>query len=69
MSTIIPEEIADLMDSVCKESLVTYLYLIVDITPDRDYIKRYRVVLSKFILSIKSTNPQVIIILYEALPD
>ena len=35
--------------------------------PDRDYIERYRVVLSRLFLSMKATNLQAVILLYEAL--
>ena len=55
------------MDSVCIGSKITYLYLIIDIPPDKDYIERDRVVLSRLFSSIKATDPQVVILLYDAL--
>ena len=64
-STIDSEGIVDLMDLVYTGLAITYLYLIVDILLDRDYMKRYRVVLSRLFSSIKATNLQVIILLYE----
>ena len=35
-----PGEIVDLQDPLCFGSSVTYLYLMVNIPPDRDYIER-----------------------------
>ena len=37
-----------------------------DVLPDRDYIGRYRVVLSRLFSAMKSTDPNVVIILYES---
>ena len=47
----------DLIDLVCIGSVMTYLYLIVDIMIDRDYIERYWVVLSRLFSSTKAADP------------
>ena len=57
----------DLIDPVCTESAMTYLYLIVDVSPDRDYMERYRVVLSRLFSSIKATDPQIVILPHKSL--
>ena len=58
----------DSNDLVYIGSSITYLYLMVDVSPDRDYIGRYRVVLSRLFSAMKSTNLNVVIILYESTP-
>ena len=59
------EETVHLMDLVCTGSAITYLYLIVYVPPDRDYIEKYRVVLSRLFSSIKANNLHVMILLME----
>ena len=63
------EELEDNNDPVCTGTMTTYLYLIVDVPPDRDYIGRYRTVLSKLFSSMKSADPNAVIIPYESLPE
>ena len=55
-STIDSEGTVGLMDLVYTGLTITYLYLIVDVSPDRDYMKRYRVVLSRLFSSIKTAD-------------
>ena len=57
-----PGETVDLQDPVCFGLSVTYLYLIVDIPPDRDYIERYRIVLTRLFSSIRLADPNATII-------
>ena len=40
-SSISTEVIEDSNDPVCTESSITYLYLMIDMPLDRDYIERY----------------------------
>ena len=63
------EELEENNNLVCTGTMITYLYLMVDVPPDRDYIGRYRTVLSKLFSSMKSTNPNAVIIPYESLLD
>ena len=63
------EELEDNNDPVCTETMTTYLYLMVDVPLDRDYIGRYRTVLSRLFSSMKSTDPNIVIIPYKSLPD
>ena len=63
------EELEENNDPVCTGTMTTYLYLMVDVPPDRDYIGRYRMVLSRLFSSMKSTNLNAVIILYKSLPD
>jgi hypothetical protein len=63
------EELEDHNNLVYTGTMITCLYLMVDVPPDRDYIGRYRIVLSRLFSSMKSTNPNVVIIPYESLPD
>ena len=58
----IPDAVVDFVDPVCAGLSVTYLYLIVDILLDRDCMQRCRITLSRLFSSIKSANPQAIII-------
>ena len=62
-SIVIPEVIVYLIDLVYKGWSITYLYLIVDIHLDRDYIERYRVVLSRLFISIEAANLEMVILL------
>ena len=61
------EELEENYDPVCTGTMITYLYLMVYVPPDRDYIGRYRTVLSKLFSSMKSADPNAVIILYESL--
>ena len=63
------EELEENNDPVCTGTMATYLYLMVDVPPDRDYIGRYRTVLSKLFSSMKSADPNAVIIPYESSPD
>ena len=63
------EELEDHNDPVYTGTMITYLYLMVDVPPDRDYIGRYRIVLSRLFSSIKSADPNAVIIPYKSLPD
>ena len=63
------EELEDHIDLVCTGNIITYLYLMVDIPPDRDYIGRYRIVLNRLFSSMKSADPNAAIIPYESLPE
>ena len=62
------EELEDNNDLVCTGTMITYLYLMVDVPLDKDYIGRYRIVLSRLFSSMKSANPNAVIIPYESLP-
>ena len=61
------EELEDNNNPVCTGTMITYLYLMVDIPPDKDYIGRYRIVLSRLFSSMKSADPNAVIIPYESL--
>ena len=63
------EELEDHNDLVCIGTMITYLYLMIDVPLDKDYIGRYRIVLSRSFSSMKSTNPNAVIIPYESLPE
>ena len=63
------EELEENNNPVCTGTMITYLYLMVDVPPDRDYIGRYRTVLSKLFSSMKSADPNAVIIPYKSLPD
>ena len=61
------EELEDNNDPVFIGITITYLYLMVDVPLDKDYIGRYRIVLSRLFSSMKSANPNVVIIPYKSL--
>ena len=61
------EELEDHNDPVCTGTMIIYLYLMVDVPLDRDYIGRYRIVLSRLFSSMKSANLNAATILYESL--
>jgi len=61
------DELEDYNDLVCIGTLITYLYLMVDVPLYRDYIERYRIVLSRLFSSMKSADPNVVIIPYESI--
>ena len=68
---IVNEEV-DLVDLVCTGSLTTYLHLIAlisDIPLDTGCIERCRIILSRLISSIKSTDLYITIMLHEAEPE
>ena len=69
INSISQEVTEDSNNLVCIGSLMTYLYLIVDMPPDRDYIGRYRIVLGRLFSSIKSADPDAVIILYKSAPE
>ena len=58
----------DLEDPVATTKSKTYIYLVVDIPPDRDYIVRYRMVLSRLFSVMRSANLDAVIILYDSHP-
>ena len=63
------DELEDHNDPVYTGTLITYLYRIVDVPLDRDYIEKYRIVLSRLFSSIKSADPNIVIIPYEFTPE
>ena len=60
------EVIEDSNDLVCAGSSITYLYLMVDVSLNRDYIGRYRVVLSRLFSAMKSADLNAVIIPYKS---
>ena len=63
------EDLEDHNNPVCIGTMITYLYLMVNVPPDRDYIGRYRIVLSRLFSSMKSADLNAVIISYESLPE
>ena len=60
---------ADLTNKVCTGSSASYLCLVIDIPPDRDHAERYRIVLTRLLSAIKLTDPNAVIMPYEAEPE
>ena len=65
--TGIPMEV-DLDDLIITTILKTYLYLVVDVPPDKDFIVRYRIVLGRLVSAMRSADPDAVIILYDSHP-
>ena len=59
----------DLEDLVITTTLKIYLYLVVDVPPNKDYIVRHRMVLGRLVSAIRSADPDAIIILYDSHPE
>ena len=55
----------DFEDPVITTKSKTFLYLVVDIPPDKNYIARYRRVLIRLLSVIKSADPDVVMIPYD----
>ena len=41
---------------------LSYLYLMLDIPPDRDYVERYRIILARLISSLQQADPTAVIV-------
>ena len=59
------EKEVDLIKTVVISAKKTYLYLVVDTLPERDYITGYRKVLGKFITTVKNIDLDAIVTYYE----
>ena len=62
----IPDVEMNMTGSICTASSIIYLYLVLDIPLDRDYIGRYKLILGKLFAAIRITNPIAVIILYNS---
>ena len=68
-NSISQEVIEDSNDPVCIGSSMAYSCLMVDVPPDRDYTGRYRMVLGRLFSSMKSADPNAVIIPYKSTPE
>ena len=56
----------DSTDPVSLTNSMTYLYLVLNISPNKDYIVRYRIVLSRLFSVMKLADPDSVIIPYDS---
>ena len=54
---------------VCTTSSIIYLYLVLDVPLNRDYIGRYRLILSRLFSAMKRANSNAVITLYDSQPE
>ena len=61
-------ELEEPQDPECEGRAVTYLYVMIDVPPDKDSTGRYRSVLAKLFTTLKTADPDAVILPYEAKP-
>lgn len=61
-------ELEDPQDPVCKGRAVTYLHVMIDVPPDKDCAGRHRLVLAKLFTTLKTADPDAVILPYEVKP-
>ena len=49
-------------------STLTYLYLMIDVPPDRDHVERYRIVVTRLLSAIRQADPTAVLVQYETQP-
>ena len=64
-STLRQEETEEQSSQDCERTRITHLHLMFYVPPDKDYVGRHRLAISRFFQLMKSTDLEAVIILYE----
>ena len=59
------KELEEPKGSKCKGRAVTYLHIMIDVPPDKDYTGIHRLVLTKLFTSLKNADPEAVILPHE----
>ena len=55
-------------NKVFRGGALSYLYLMIDIPSDKDYVEKYRITLTRLLSAIKQADPKSVIVQHEATP-